>query len=52
MSSCKKCDKYNPFSVFSFLRTATRTHKQRSSRSNSRKTMKGGWRKKGSGKNK
>ena len=48
MSSCRKCDKYNPLSFFSFLRTATR--KKRTS--NRRKTMKGGWRKPGSGKKK
>lgn len=43
------CNKYNPFSIFSFLRTATRTRTKRTN--NRRKTMKGGWRK-GSGKNK
>ena len=52
MSSCKKCDKYNPFSVFSFLRTATRKNKNQNRSSNPRKTMKGGWRKPGSGKKK
>lgn len=50
MYSCKKCDKYNPFSIFSFLRTDTRKYKKRSS--NFRKTMKGGWRKPGPSKKK
>ena len=45
MSSCKKCDKFNPFSVFSFLRSSTKKNKTRSSKM-LRKTMKkGGWRK-------
>ena len=48
MSSCNKCDKYNPFSIFSFLRTTTRKKRTNTRR----KTMKGGWRKPGSGKNK
>ena len=52
MSSCKKCDKYNPFSVFSFLRTTARKKSFSNNNSGSlkklRKTLKlkGGWKKK------
>lgn len=51
MSSCKTCKKkFNPFSVFSFLRTTARKHSFRShgSLKKLRRTLKlkGGWQRK------
>ena len=53
MSSCKTCKKsFNPFSMFSFLRTTARKHKSGNGKNRNlkklRKTLKlsGGWKRK------